>query len=104
MTHRDSDVVLAARRMRLNAVLGENGAGKSSLRGATPNRRTHAAGLAVVMVSSEIEIFAIADRILAMNEGLRRAEYHRAEANKESVMRTALPRVHNAGTRLANLR
>jgi ribose transport system ATP-binding protein len=50
-------------------------------------------GLAVVMVSSELpEILAVADRILVMCEGRKTAEYSRAEATEENIMRAALPR------------
>lgn len=52
-----------------------------------------ASGLGVVFVSSELpEILAIADRILVMSEGRKTAEFTRAEANEENVMRAALPK------------
>jgi ribose transport system ATP-binding protein len=55
------------------------------------------AGLAVVMVSSELpEILAIADRILVLSEGRKTAEFSRADATEESVMRAALPRANGA--------
>lgn len=49
-------------------------------------------GLGVVMVSSELpEILRIADRILVLCEGRPSAEFSRAEATEESVVRAALP-------------
>jgi ribose transport system ATP-binding protein len=49
-------------------------------------------GLGVVMVSSELpEILAIADRILVLCEGRLTAEFGRAEATEEKVVRAALP-------------
>ena len=51
------------------------------------------AGLGVVLVSSELpEILATADRILVMCEGRKTAEFTRAEASEEAIMRAALPR------------
>jgi len=50
-------------------------------------------GLAVVMVSSELpEVLAVADRILVMCEGSKTAEFTRAEATEEKVMKAALPK------------
>ena len=52
-----------------------------------------ASGLAVVMVSSELpEILAVADRIVVMSEGRKTAEFTRAEANEENIMKAALPK------------
>ena len=49
-------------------------------------------GLGVVLVSSELpEILATADRIIVMSEGRKTAEFTRAEANEENIMRAALP-------------
>ena len=49
-------------------------------------------GLGVVMVSSELpEILGIADRILVLCEGRKTAEFTRAEATEENVMKAALP-------------
>jgi len=49
-------------------------------------------GLAVVMVSSELpEILALADRILVLCEGRRSAEFSRADATEEKVVKAALP-------------
>ena len=50
------------------------------------------AGLGVVFVSSELpEILAVSDRILVMSEGRKTAEFERAEANEENLMKAALP-------------
>ena len=52
-----------------------------------------AAGLAIVMSSSELpEIMTIADRIMVISEGMKTAEFPRATATEESIMRAALPR------------
>jgi len=49
-------------------------------------------GLAVVMVSSELpEILGIADRIMVLCEGRKTAEFSRAEATEEKVVKAALP-------------
>jgi len=49
-------------------------------------------GLGVVMVSSELpEILGIADRIVVLCEGRKTAEFSRAEATEENVVRAALP-------------
>jgi len=49
-------------------------------------------GLGVVMVSSELpEILGIADRILVLCEGRKTAEFSRAEATEEKVVKAALP-------------
>jgi ABC-type sugar transport system ATPase subunit len=49
-------------------------------------------GLAIVMVSSELpEILGIADRILVLCEGRKTAEFERAEATEEKVLKAALP-------------
>ena len=54
-------------------------------------------GLAVVAVSSELpEIQAIADRIVVLCEGRKTAEFDRAEANEEALMKAALPARHRA--------
>ena len=50
------------------------------------------AGLAVVMVSSELpEILAVADRILVLCEGRQTAEFARDEATEEKIMHAAVP-------------
>ena len=52
-----------------------------------------AAGLAIVMSSSELpEIMTIADRMIVVSEGRKTAEFSRAEATEESILRAALPR------------
>lgn len=49
-------------------------------------------GLGVVMVSSELpEILGIADRIIVLSEGRKTAEFSRAEATEEKVVKAALP-------------
>ncbi len=49
-------------------------------------------GLGIVFVSSELpELLGVADRILVMSEGSISAEFSRAEANEEDIMRAALP-------------
>ena len=49
-------------------------------------------GLGVVMVSSELpEILGISDRIVVLCEGRKTAEFSRAEASEEKVVRAALP-------------
>jgi ABC-type sugar transport system ATPase subunit len=49
-------------------------------------------GLGVVLVSSELpEILATADRVLVMSEGRKTAEFTRAEASEENIMKAALP-------------
>jgi ABC-type sugar transport system ATPase subunit len=49
-------------------------------------------GLGVVMVSSELpEILGISDRIMVLCEGRKTAEFSRAEASEEKVVRAALP-------------
>jgi len=51
------------------------------------------AGLAIVMISSEMpEIMAIAHRIIVLSEGRQTAEFSRAEATEESILKAALPR------------
>ena len=51
-----------------------------------------AAGLAIVMSSSELpEIMTIADRIIVLSEGRQTAEFTRAQATEESILRAALP-------------
>jgi ribose transport system ATP-binding protein len=51
------------------------------------------AGLAIVMISSELpEIMAIAHRISVMSEGRQTAEFSRAEASEEAILKAALPR------------
>jgi len=50
-------------------------------------------GLGIIIVSSELpELLGLADRILVMSEGRKTAEFSRAEANEEDIMRAALPR------------
>lgn len=49
-------------------------------------------GLGVIFVSSELpEILGVADRILVMSEGLSTAEFTRAQANEDDIMKAALP-------------
>ena len=49
-------------------------------------------GLGVVMVSSELpEILAIADRIVVLSEGRKTAEFSRADATEERILKAALP-------------
>ena len=49
-------------------------------------------GLGVVLVSSELpEILGIADRIMVLCEGRKTAEFSRAEATEERVVKAALP-------------
>jgi rhamnose transport system ATP-binding protein len=49
-----------------------------------------AEGLAVLMISSELrEVLGMADRILVLREGRITAEFSRAEADENSVMRAA---------------
>lgn len=49
-------------------------------------------GLAVIVVSSELpEVLALSDRVMVMCEGRKTAEFNRAEANEESMMKAALP-------------
>ena len=49
-------------------------------------------GLGVVLVSSELpEILGIADRIIVLCEGRRTAEFSRAEATEEKLVKAALP-------------
>jgi ribose transport system ATP-binding protein len=51
-----------------------------------------AEGLGVIVVSSELpEILAISDRIVVLSEGRKTAEFTRAEANEECILRAALP-------------
>jgi len=51
-----------------------------------------AAGASVVIVSSELpEVLGIADRVLVMREGVLAAEFTRAAATPEAVLRAALP-------------
>jgi ribose transport system ATP-binding protein len=52
-----------------------------------------AAGLAIVMCSSELpEVMTIADRIIVLSEGRLTAEWPRATATEESILKAALPR------------
>lgn len=56
-----------------------------------------AAGLAIVMSSSELpEIVTIADRIIVLSEGRQTAEFPRAAASEESILKAALPRSFSA--------
>lgn len=56
-----------------------------------------AAGLAIVMSSSELpEIMTIADRIIVLSEGRKTAEFSRAAATEESILKAALPRSFSA--------
>ena len=54
-------------------------------------------GLAVLMISSELpEVLGMADRILVMREGRIAAEFARAEADEDSVMRAATGQLKGA--------
>ena len=56
-----------------------------------------ASGLAVIVVSSELpEILALSDRIMVLCEGRKTAEFSRAEANEETIMKAALPRTERS--------
>ena len=47
-------------------------------------------GLAVLMISSELpEVLGMADRVLVLREGRITAEFTRAQADEDSVMRAA---------------
>jgi len=47
-------------------------------------------GLAVLMISSELpEVLGMADRILVLHEGRLAAEFPRAEATEDNIMRAA---------------
>jgi rhamnose transport system ATP-binding protein len=49
-----------------------------------------AKGLAVILISSELpEILGMADRILVMHEGEKKAEFLREEASAEEIMKAA---------------
>ena len=51
-----------------------------------------AGGLGVVLVSSELsELLAVADRIVVMCEGRKTAEFPRAQATGEKILKAALP-------------
>jgi rhamnose transport system ATP-binding protein len=53
-----------------------------------------AGGLAVLMISSELpEVLGMADRVLVLHEGRVSAEFSRAEADENSVMRAATGQV-----------
>jgi len=57
-----------------------------------------AAGLAIIMSSSELpEIMTMADRIIVLSEGRQTAEFPRALATQESILKAALPRSLSAG-------
>jgi ribose transport system ATP-binding protein len=59
-----------------------------------------ASGLAIVISSSELpEILAIADRIIVLSEGRQTAQFARAEATEEAILKAALPRSLSAGER-----
>ncbi len=50
------------------------------------------AGLAIVMVSSELpEVLTLAHRIIVMSEGRQTAEFARGEASEEMILKAALP-------------
>jgi len=56
------------------------------------------AGLAIVMISSELpEIMALAHRIIVLSEGRQTAEFSRAQATEESILKAALPRSLSSG-------
>jgi ribose transport system ATP-binding protein len=62
-----------------------------------------AAGLAIVMSSSELpEVMTIADRIIVLSEGRQTAEWPRATATEESILKAALPRSLAAARRDTN--
>jgi rhamnose transport system ATP-binding protein len=47
-------------------------------------------GMAVLMISSELpEVLGMADRVLVIHEGRLTAEFSRAEANEDDIMRAA---------------
>ncbi|HJW84057.1 MAG TPA: D-xylose ABC transporter ATP-binding protein, partial [Anaerolineae bacterium] len=49
-----------------------------------------AQGMAILMVSSELpEVLGVSDRILVMREGRIVAEFSRAEASQDAIMRAA---------------
>lgn len=51
------------------------------------------AGTAILLISSELpEVLTLSDRILVMSEGRITAEFDRASATQEAVMRAAVPR------------
>jgi ribose transport system ATP-binding protein len=50
-------------------------------------------GLSIVMASSELpEVLTLVDRILVLAEGRVTAEFSRAEATEERVLKAALPK------------
>ena len=50
------------------------------------------ADLAIIMISSELpEIMTIADRIIVLSEGKQTAEFSRAEASEEAILKAAIP-------------
>ncbi len=58
-------------------------------------------GLAVVIVSSELpEILGVSDRIMVMSKGCKTAEFSRAEATEEVILKAALPKSASAGKQL----
>ena len=53
-------------------------------------RELAGAGLAVIMVSSEIpEVLGMSDRVIVMREGRHAATFGRAEATPEALVRAA---------------
>lgn len=61
-----------------------------------------AEGKAILLISSELpELLALCDRILVMSEGEGTAEFSRAEATQEAIMRAAVPRSATMGKEAA---
>ncbi|MGV3652036.1 MAG: sugar ABC transporter ATP-binding protein [Devosia sp.] len=57
-----------------------------------------AQGRAILLISSELpELLALSDRILVMSEGRLTAEFPRAEASQEKIMKAAVPRSTTLG-------
>jgi len=57
-----------------------------------------AEGLAVIIISSELpEVLGMADRILVMHEGILEAEFSRAEADADKVIRAATGNIATGG-------
>lgn len=55
-------------------------------------------GIGIILVSSELpEVLGLSDRVLVMHQGRLTAEFTRAEATQERVMRAATGRMQDAG-------